>query len=542
MGRDIIENQSDKATSGSLNERLTYQTINECLKIGVTEFCICPGGRNSAFIDCLKNEMNIATYFFFDERAAGFFALGRCKVTGRPTAVITTSGTAVGELLPAAMEGYYSGMPLLLITADRPRIFRGSGAPQSAEQNNIFGIYTPFVQDIEEELIQPLELWNQQAPAHLNICLEEKYRHDFDSFPDLPPPSKEHKFHKPSCQSTDPFNTFISSSKFPVAIVGGLKKCDQEDVVNFLLKLKIPVYCEAISGIREDSRLIPYRITATADLNLLSKIGGYPIDGLLRIGTVPTTRFWRDMEKKQGEIAVCSISDLPFSGLSWSTVIHTDISLFLQKVQLSDHPKADYAKLLEADRYYHQKMCRIIEREPKAEVSMIHKISSLVQPGDTLYLGNSLPIREWDLAANYTNTYGGVHANRGLNGIDGQLSTFFGTALDRCTNWAIFGDLTTLYDMTAPWVLKQLSAQRIAIIVINNGGGKIFSRLFENQQIQNEHDYNFESLAAMWRINYERWHEIPNEWNCTTPALIECIPDNQASDRFWKELQRREEG
>lgn len=502
--------------------------------MGIEEFCICPGGRNSAFIDCLKNEKRLKTYFFFDERSAAFFAIGRSKATEKPTAVITTSGTAVGELLPAAMEAYYSGIPLLLITADRPAIFRGSGAPQSAEQKNIFGIYTPFFEDVEEEANCFLALWNQKTPGHINVCLEEKYVHNFDHFPDLPCPSSKSKDRV--LNSTNTLTDFLKQTKYPIAIIGGLQTCDRKAVIDFLVQSRIPAYCEAISGIREEPSLAPMRIYNSIDIKKLSATAEYPIDGVLRIGTVPTTRFWRDLEKLHGKIKVFSLSHLPFSGLSWGSVLHADISDFLRYTPISNFSFEDPNRFLQVDHSYHHKLTKLIGEEPHAEVSMVHNISLLLQKGDTLYLGNSLPIREWDLAATYTNKEIMVHANRGVNGIDGQMSTFLGAAKEEGVNWSLFGDLTALYDMTAPWIINQLSAQQIAIIVINNGGGKIFSRLFENRQIQNEHDFDFKHMAAMWRINYERWEKIPKAWRCTAPTLIECVPDKMASDRFWEKL------
>lgn len=531
-----MEAQSYQTDPCALNERLAYQVLCTCLKVGVQEFCLCPGGRNTAFVDGLKDEPSVKTYFFFDERAAAFFALGRSKVTGRPTAVITTSGTAVGELLPAAMEAYYSGIPLLLVTADRPKLFRGSGAPQSAEQESIFGIYTPFARDIGEEDTFSLALWNQRAPAHLNVCLEEKYRHDFTCFPDFPLPSPRLETPPLPLPSMEPLEAFFRESLRPIALVGALLEQDREAVIQFLLKTEIPVYCEALSGIRQDPRLAPLRIMS--EPNHLSALANTPIDGVLRLGTVPTTRFWRDLENLKGTIPILSVSHLPFSGLSWGgAVVHTEVGRYLRSAESLISGKCSGNPLLETGRSQHQKLMQIIAEEPRAEAAMVYQISLLIEEGDTLFLGNSQPIREWDLAASYENRVKDVYASRGLNGIDGQLSTFLGVVKEECGNWALFGDLTTLYDLAAPWILSQLPAQRIALLVINNRGGKIFSRLYQNPQIQNPHDYTFEHLAGMWRMHYEKWESVPKSWKCTRPTLIECVPDNDASDRFWSRLK-----
>ena len=102
-------------------------------------------------------------YTFVDERAAAFFALGRIKRDDKPVAVVTTSGTAAAELLPATIEAFYSGAPLILITADRPARFRGTGAPQAIEQVGIFGVYAET--DVDR--------WNRRLPLHINVEFDE---------------------------------------------------------------------------------------------------------------------------------------------------------------------------------------------------------------------------------------------------------------------------------------------------------------------------------------------------------------------------------
>jgi 2-succinyl-5-enolpyruvyl-6-hydroxy-3-cyclohexene-1-carboxylate synthase len=129
---------------------------------GVSEFCVCAGSRNAPLLAVL-GASDARLFSFVDERSAAFFALGRIKLHGSPVAVVTTSGTAVAEMLPAAIEAYYSGLPLVLISADRPARFRGTGAPQAIEQLGIFGVYAETA----------LEGWSRVRPLHLNVEFEE---------------------------------------------------------------------------------------------------------------------------------------------------------------------------------------------------------------------------------------------------------------------------------------------------------------------------------------------------------------------------------
>ncbi len=154
----VVEQEKQKAIG---NDGLARYVIEKALKNGVTTFIVCPGTRNCPIVNALKEYPAIEKYYWFEERSGAFFALGRARRDMAPVAIVTTSGTAVGELLPAAMEAYYTHVPLLLITADRPRRFRGSGAPQSAEQIDIFGIYAPFNQDLADGEDCPLDKWNK---------------------------------------------------------------------------------------------------------------------------------------------------------------------------------------------------------------------------------------------------------------------------------------------------------------------------------------------------------------------------------------------
>jgi 2-succinyl-5-enolpyruvyl-6-hydroxy-3-cyclohexene-1-carboxylate synthase len=145
-------------------------------ELGVRDFCVCGGSRNAPLIAVLgvgrlalgeegspPDAERLTPYAFVDERSAAFFALGRAKLTERPVAVITTSGTAAAELLPAAVEAHYSGVPLILITADRPARYRGTGAPQAIEQEGLFGVYASRDPD----------RWTRIGPLHINIEFDE---------------------------------------------------------------------------------------------------------------------------------------------------------------------------------------------------------------------------------------------------------------------------------------------------------------------------------------------------------------------------------
>ena len=167
-----------------------------------------------------------------------------------------------------------------------------------------------------------------------------------------------------------------------------------------------------------------------------------------------------------------------------------------------------------------------------SETSFVNQISKVIRTNSRVYIGNSMPIRHWDMFATHENKNLLIEASRGMNGIDGQLSTFLGFACESAPeNWGIFGDLTVLYDFAGIWMLKQRPNLNVNFVVMNNFGGKIFSRVLSGQEgefCQNCHELDFKYFAKMWRLSYKK---ITNpaqlkKLNLKTSSLIEIIPES----------------
>jgi len=529
-----------------MNEDVTYQVLKTAIDAGAREFVICAGSRNSSFVEALRVEERLTTYYWPEERSAAFFALGRSRLTHQPVAVITTSGTASGELLPAAMEAHYSGVPLILITTDRPRRFRGSGAPQSAEQVGLFGHYASIALDVAEDTPCDFSKWNHRGPIHVNVCLEEPQNQPQFSGRSLAitPPEAKPPFNHDRKHIEEVLNRFLTHANYPLIIVSALPSSARETVVNFLLKLGAPVFLEGISGLREDSRLQHLRIINTEKILESAKENEYPINGILRIGGIPTNRIWRDLEYQKNHIKVCSISQLAFSGLSWNrNVLVGPINEILSHYEMPQNLSlASASKWLQSQPIFCQLLQELFKEEPASEPALMHALSKIVPNSAHLYLGNSLPIREWDLAADNRDRGLTITASRGLNGIDGQLSTFLGLCTANKPNWAILGDLTALYDMAGYWIIPQLNQIKATIIVVNNGGGQLFSKMYPYKEMLNLHNLHFQSLASMWGLQYQQWESIPDENGEMSGQkfhLAEVIPDNTATKRFWEKFSKR---
>ncbi len=484
------------------NAPLAAIVLEEALAWGVRDFVVCTGARNAPLVlPLLEAPEPVKVWRHFEERAAAFFALGLAKRDRRPVAVVTTSGTAVAELLPAVIEAHYSGVPLVLVTADRPKRFRATGAPQAIEQAHLFGAYSEGCFDVEAAEDFPVGFpWNRARPIQVNPCFEEPKAGevaevDWDDY---------------LARGAAPFVAPVQPSSFPdstllsrfmndfsdgVVLLGEIAADDREGVADFLERLGAPIWAEATSGLRESERLIPLLLP-----------GGDRVfrewcpAKVLRIGGVPSARFWRDLEDRPGT-AVLSVTRTGFPGLArgCETTGWLDFSGMEVGSRGSERPAME-----ESDDEW--------DSYPAGEPFLMRTLSEQIPSDALIFVGNSLPIRAWNLAASRTRAHPHVFANRGANGIDGELSTFLGMSEGVEEAWGIFGDLTTLYDATAPWVMDQLSPGKRRIVIANNGGGRIFSKLPALSQLgeggkhvtENRHQHDFAGWASMWRLDYRR--------------------------------------
>ena len=326
---------------------------------------------------------------------------------------------------------------------------------------------------------------------------------------------------------------FLKSVSKPVVILGAIAEQDRRQVERFLLALNAPIYAESCSGLRTSKKLEMLRLRSGGKF-----LENHNFDSVLRIGSVPTVKYWRLLAEEKQNIKVCSISEAPFSGLPRpSAFIHTDLAQFFGSLNFAEFPQIEtsQSEILKFDLEKTEKLQMLYAKYPQAEPSLLHELSKQISSDAHVYLGNSLPIREWDLAANFEGNCQEIFANRGANGIDGQISSFFGCAIKSKENWGIFGDLTSMYDLAAPYLLSQVEADDIKIVVINNKGGKIFRQLFQNIAFENQHNFSFEHHAKSWGLDYFKWDQVPGKSDLTQRCFIEVTPKQGESDSFWTE-------
>ncbi len=512
--------------------------VLECvISRGCTDFVVCPGARNSPYVELVDRLKGINKYSHFDERGASFFALGKLRAHKKPVAVIVTSGTAVAECLPAVIEAYYQEVPLIIISADRPKKLRGSGAPQSIEQAKLLSDHCELCLDLNPNEELTIENWSGRAPLHINTCFDE---------PLLDEELSEHEIELEkglfqveatplSPGDSEWLKQTYRSLKDPLVIVGGLNsERERSSVYAFLKEQKLPIYAEATSGLRDPRfRLENYIISGEKRLEQL--IDSRQCQSVIRIGSVPTVKVWRILEYL--DVPVLSLSESPFSGMSHGNHIFARIDQALSVISKIPIPPASNLKFLVTEVRLTEEIEGLYKKYPESEQSLVRKMASKQMRDSLVYLGNSLPIRVWDLV---TSDIGSplVYANRGANGIDGQIASFLGLLNPEKSNYCILGDLTALYDINSLALIKQAQVSA-SVVVINNKGGRIFERLFTSKSYLNEHNIEFSKFAEAFGLEY-RTIKKQDDIQSSPPSvscIVEVLPDNQQSRNFWNEYK-----
>ncbi len=524
------------ANTGAVNAwEPALEVVNRCLRAGVCEFVVCGGARNAALIEALARAEAagiVRLWRHFEERSAGFFALGRTMETGQPCAVVTTSGTAAAELLPAIIEAHYQARPLVALTADRPAAFRGTGAPQAIEQPGLFGGYA-WQEDFPT--------WDGKGPLHLNVEFEETFDPDAKDF---------------SLQSA---GTFVPTKdrldvaalarwlredlyRGIVVLLGGLEPDEQEEVFHFCRDFGTPLVAEATSGLREALQAL-----AIHDAERVLK--AHPPGKILRLGEVPSGRFWRDLEDLP-DVSVWSVCRNGLPGLARECqVTRGSLNRVLPALGAIE-AAGDALDLLAGASGRAARTDELLECYPDSEPALLRVLSHYASLGGGVFLGNSLPIREWNLFAQWARPVPTVRANRGANGIDGQISTWLGWTADVSETWAVVGDLTALYDLAAPFVLGQVNCDGRVLAVINNGGGKIFERLPRLKAMSpraaecmtHPHAADLSGMATLWgmaHLRIRRADDFDAFEPGGKPVLLEIIPDPAQTAQFWADWDRR---
>jgi len=523
--------------------------VEELARNGVIRICIAPGSRSTPLTLAAADNTGIETVVHYDERGAAFYALGYARATGKPAAVICTSGTAVANCLPAVVEAGQSRVPLIIISADRPPELQDTGALQTIDQTGIFGKFTrwAFTLPTPDESITPafvLTTVDQacyratHSPAgavHLN-CLFREPLAPTGAAPDwsryLAPILTWSNSDKQCTTYTSPesIGSFdvssiapaIATSKKGIIVVGTLPSWqDKSSIVKLAAQLGWPVFADVCSGLRSSGTLSEnllchndlylriHEVRTTLAPDCILQFGGTPVSKHLLHYLADSRARWivvNDHPFRQDVEHVVS-DRIEADPVAFATALAGNItanqSTLTEMLTTSDHIAGKVLRDFVA-----------AQSSQSLELAVAREVFFQSRDLRGIYLATSMPIRDAEAGVSQTDRMLPVAANRGVNGIDGTIASAVGFADGlQLPVTLVIGDLALLHDLNS-LVLAKRSQQPITIVVINNNGGGIFSFLpiaktkihFESY-FGTPHRMSFAKVAEQFGLSY---HIAPN--------------------------------
>jgi len=530
----------------NLNYCWSSLVVEELVRNGIDYFCVSPGSRSTPLTAAAASNSSAYVNMFYDERGSGFHAIGYSRFKNKPSAVITTSGTAVANLYPAVIEAYYSSIPLIILTADRPPELQGVNANQTIDQIGIFGKYArwflslpcpdksmgpEFVLDsISNTAMRCMSA--PRGPVHINcqfrIPLEpEPFDYSDSYFKNIRKwveSKKPYNGHEGGADDSvnsedgqiDDVMDIIDSTEKGLLSVGTLDNADTVQAMGLAKKLKWPVYADITSGLRLggagsniirhfDQELLSDPFNSDARPDTVLHLGG-------RITSKRFGQFFRQ-NRPQHFIAV-NENGLRFDpAQGYNMYIDASVESFAGIVEdmLSEKKESPF---LDFYRKRNSMVQDIIEKNIKEakelnEVLVARHISKVISEGSSIFLSSSMPVRDMDLYGTSGRKDIRVGCNRGASGIDGVLASASGfTAAGSNASTLIIGDQAFIHDMNSLSIIERLNLP-LTVVVINNRGGGIFDflpiseyrEIFEKYFVT-PHNYNFKGVCSSFGIDY----------------------------------------
>jgi 2-succinyl-5-enolpyruvyl-6-hydroxy-3-cyclohexene-1-carboxylate synthase len=478
--------------------------VDELARCGLRDACTSPGSRSTPLVLSLAGEPRLRCHSHIDERCSGFFAVGLAKATGLPVAVTCTSGTAVAELLPAAIEAHEAGVPLLILTADRPPELRENGAGQTIDQVKIFGSAVKWFFEVgTHEVTEKRLRWvrtlacraywcaieGQPGVVHLNFPLREPLVRSEDE--PLPADGTGRPDGRPlvtctparvaapedACSLAVP----VGAARRGVVVAGRYERDSElgEAASAFCTAAGWPLLADPLSGARRGEAAVAHY---DALLRHHSFAAGVKPDLVLRVGDLPTSKPLRRW--------LASMCDVPQAAIDqdgrWQDPDSTLCRRFALEPAaalraLAETPPAHdpdwLASWRSADERAAEALLGVLGATGLSEPAVAAELGVLLPERATLFVASSMPVRDiesfWPVRADPPR----VLCNRGANGIDGTVSSAFGAAAAGLgPTVLLIGDVALAHDIGGLLAARRLELD-LTIVLIDNGGGGIFDFL-----------------------------------------------------------------
>jgi 2-succinyl-5-enolpyruvyl-6-hydroxy-3-cyclohexene-1-carboxylate synthase len=568
------------ASAANVNRVWAGLLLEELHRCGVRSVGVAPGSRSGPLAEAAADHGGFDLIVHPDERGLGFHMLGVALGSGCPAVVLTTSGTAVANLVPAMAEAHHAGVPLIALTADRPFELRMCGANQTTDQARIFGgrlraafEFPPPGEGMPPEAMLTAvdeavraAMSGTRGPVHLNCMFR-------DPPPAARPPRGLANWRKsgrpwvavtpdplPSGEaSLDAALEVVATAGRGVVLAGRLSPADGDAVAALAGRLRWPLLPDLQSGLRLGAR--EPEVIAHADLALGGDrfADGAGCDTILQFGSGFVTRRFLGLAADARIARRVVVDPTPGRvdpGHRPGLRVSAAPGIFAEAMGHVLPAAAGPAQSLTAWQRASERIEKELARRFAAgtgvsEPGVAWTLSRLLRAGDAWFLGNSLPVR---LAAAFASARGAnapVAANRGLSGIDGQVATAAGYARGaRRPVTLLIGDLGLLHDLNSMALLRTARAP-VIVVAVNNDGGGIFSLLPAAESSRHfervfgaPHGLTFRAAAEMFGLAYAAPATLGGlaaAWRAAArggrPCLIEVRARRAATARAVRSLQ-----
>ncbi|SDJ63391.1 2-succinyl-5-enolpyruvyl-6-hydroxy-3-cyclohexene-1-carboxylic-acid synthase [Salimicrobium halophilum] len=499
----------------SYTEHLTRYTthfIDQLAVSGVKHAVISPGSRSTPLAVTMAEYDGIRHWVQLDERSAGFFAVGLAKEKQEPVALICTSGTAAANYFPAVIEAYYSRVPLIVLTADRPHELRDVGAPQAIDQIHMYGDYAKWFHDMlipeenrelyaRKQAARSVEeaLRGHAGPVQVNFPFREPLMPDFtleglwrgDTV--FPEPKRGVRMLQ-EAELTDYATRFSGEEKGLIVCGPQTDPHAAEWIAKLGEKLGAPVFADPLSQMRAGSFSKTNVITHYDSLFRSERFGDWleDVDYVIRFGAMPVSKAYLKWVQRTEDtdmyVVDSDVSSREPAGVSTEFIWADPLSFCKDLLPLVESGSDTF---LENMKELDSEAAEVMLEKGKDELyegEAVHEVSGLLDPGSLLFVGNSMPIRDVDTFFPAVDKDISIFANRGANGIDGVTSTAAGLAAGGRRVTLLTGDVSFFHDMNGLHAVKRYGLD-LTIVLFNNNGGGIFSYL-----PQASHPEHYETL------------------------------------------------
>jgi 2-succinyl-5-enolpyruvyl-6-hydroxy-3-cyclohexene-1-carboxylate synthase len=453
--------------------------FDEWIRLGLRDVVLCPGSRSTPLALACASRGERRVHVRIDERSAGFFALGRALVTNVPVAIVVTSGTAAAELHACVAEASQAFVPLIVITADRPPELHGVGAPQTIDQRELYGQLVRLFEDPGPAKLEDAHSWRSLATRLWDMATQRSI--------ESPRPGPVHlnaAFVEPLVASPMPLpapSILDSTSHQPIASVAGLDDLRVLCVAGHGVSARMVEDCFSLNwvviGDATALGTISYFDSLLRDEYFAELVKP---DVVVRLGGLPASRTLQDRLREW------RVRTVGFDGAGFVSDPDRLVSEHLPGAPDQLHePKADgdYLRIWsEASTHVGEWLAKLdTDDDSLHELSVARcVVEASSRDGVALVIGSSMPVRdvEWWTPPRVTPTF----SNRGVNGIDGVVSTALGVAAGSRA-LGLVGDITMLHDVSALVDGLGEAGGCCALVVADNRGGGIFSFLAQRSVV-----------------------------------------------------------